>query len=78
MLRLQEAFLNFQYLFFSVLPVDESALSIHQIEFVIKSGPGLSDSGGVREHTDGALNLGQIASGHDSWGLIVQTDLNFK
>ena len=69
---------NFLYLSFSVLPVDKSALSIHQIEFVIESGPGLSDRGGVWEHTDGTLNLSQIASGHDSWGLIVQTDLNFK
>ena len=57
------------------LPVDESTLGVHKIELMIKSGPGLSNGGGVGQHADGTLDLGQIASGDDGWGLVVDTDL---
>ena len=58
--------------------MDEGTFSVHKIELMIESGPGLSNGGGVGQHADGTLDLGQIASGHDSWGLVVDTDLNLK
>ena len=57
------------------VPVDESALGVHQIEFVIQTSPGLSDGSGVGQHADSARNLGQITSWDDSRGLVVDTDL---
>ena len=55
--------------------MDESALGIHKIELVVKSGPGLSDGCGVAQHADSALDLGQVSAWHDSWWLVVDTDL---
>jgi len=42
---------------------------------VVKSGPGLSDGGRVAQHADGALHFGQITTWHNSWWLVVDTDL---
>ena len=56
-------------------PVDEGALGVHEIELVVKSGPGLGDGGGVAQHADSALDLGQISAGHNSWWLVVDADL---
>jgi len=60
---------------FSDVPVDEGSLGVHEIELVIKSSPGLGDGGGVGEHADGALDLGEIATGDNSWWLVVDTNL---
>jgi len=59
----------------SDVPVDESALGVHQIELVVESTPSLSDGSGVAEHADGTLDLGEIATGNDSGWLVVDTDL---
>jgi len=56
-------------------PVDKGSLSIHQVELVIEAGPGFSDGSSVGQHADGTLNLGQITSRDDSWGLVVDPDL---
>jgi len=60
---------------FSDVPVDEGSLGVHEIELVVKSCPGLGDGGGVGQHADGTLDLGEIAAGDDSWWLVVDTDL---
>ena len=36
--------------------------------FIIQPGPGLSDGGGVGEHADGSVDLGQVTSGDDVGG----------
>ena len=58
--------------------MDEGALGVHKIELVVQSGPGLSDGGGVGQHADGTLDLGQISAGDDGGGLVVDTDLKSR
>jgi len=55
--------------------VDEGTLGVHEIEFVVKTSPGLGDGGGVGQHADGTLDLGQVTSGHDGGWLVVDADL---
>ena len=74
------------------VPVDKSALGVHQIELVIQPtisvseirlvrykyhlpSPSLSDSSGVREHADSALDLGEVATRDHSRWLVVDADL---
>eukprot|EP00916_Digyalum_oweni_P009708 GHVL01016352.1.p1 GENE.GHVL01016352.1~~GHVL01016352.1.p1 ORF type:complete len:468 (-),score=45.07 GHVL01016352.1:77-1480(-) len=57
------------------VPVDESALGVHQIELVIQTGPGLGDGGGVAQHAHGTLHLGQVTAGHHGGWLVVDSDL---
>ena len=42
---------------------------------MVKTGPGLSDGGGVGQHADGSLDLGKITSRNDGWWLIVDANL---
>jgi hypothetical protein len=60
---------------FSDVPVDEGTLGVHKIELVVDSGEDLSDGGGVGDHADGAHNLGEITTGNDGRGLVVDTAL---
>src|SRR5512143_2339804 len=60
---------------FTAVPVDESTLGVHQIELVIETSPSLGNGGGVGQHADGTLYLGQITTGHNSGWLVVNTDL---
>merc|ERR1712213_175742 len=57
------------------VPVDEGPLGVHEVELVVKPGPGLSDGGGVREHTHGPADLCKISTANDGWWLVVDTDL---
>ena len=57
------------------VPVHERALGVHQIELVVQPGEHLGDGRGVRDHAHGAHNLGQVASGDDGGGLVVDSDL---
>ena len=59
----------------SDVPMDESTLGVHQIELVVETSPGLGDGGGVAQHADGTLDLGEIATGDDGGWLVVDTDL---
>merc|ERR1719284_276040 len=59
----------------SNIPVDEGSLGVHQIKLVIQSSPGLGDGGGVGEHADSSLHLGQVSSRDNSWRLVVDTNL---
>jgi len=60
---------------FSDIPMDESSLGVHEIEFVIDSGEDFGNSGGVGDHAASSHDLGKITSWHDSWWLIVDTTL---
>lgn len=57
------------------VPVHESTLGVHEVELVVKASPSFGDGGGVGQHADGTLNLGQVASGHHGGWLVVDTDL---
>ena len=59
----------------SDIPVDEGTLRVHQIELVVETSPSLGDGGGVAQHTDSTLDLGEIAAGYNSWRLVVDADL---
>jgi len=60
---------------FTDVPVDEGSLGVHKIELVVNAGEDLSDGSGVGDHADGTHNLGEITTGDDSGGLIVDTAL---
>merc|ERR1711962_699053 len=60
---------------FSDVPVNESTLGVHKIKLMIKTSPSFSDSSGVGQHANGTLDLGKITSWDNSWGLVVDTDL---
>ena len=55
--------------------MDESTLGVHEIELVVNSGEDFSDGGGVGDHADGAHDLGEITTWHNSRGLVVDTAL---
>jgi hypothetical protein len=55
--------------------VDKGSLGVHQIKLVIQTSPGLSDGGGVAQHADCTLHLGQITSWNDGRWLVVDSDL---
>merc|ERR1719224_148622 len=57
------------------VPVDEGTLGVHKIELVVNAGEDLSDGSGVGDHADGAHNLGEITTGDNSEGLVVDTAL---
>merc|ERR1719326_366234 len=59
----------------SDVPMDEGSLGVHEIEFVIDSGEDLSDGSGVGDHADGSHDLGEITTGNNSGGLVVDTAL---
>ena len=60
---------------FTDIPVNEGSLGVHEIELVVKSSPGLGDGGGVAQHADSSLDLGQISAWNDGWWLVIDTDL---
>ena len=55
--------------------MDEGSLGVHEIELVVKTSPCLSDGGGVSQHADSSLDLGQVTSRNNGWRLVVNTDL---
>merc|ERR1719150_2320376 len=60
---------------FSNIPVDEGTLGVHQIKFMIQSGPSFSNGSSVAQHANSTWDLGQITTRNNSWWLIVDTDL---
>ena len=58
------------------VPVHEGALGVHQVELVVQTGPGLGDGGGVAQHADGALHLGQVTTRHHGGRLVVDAHLS--
>ena len=57
------------------VPVHEGALGVHEVELVVQAGPGLGDGRGVGQHAHGPGDLGKVAAGHHSRGLVVDADL---
>ena len=57
------------------IPVDEGTLGVHEIELVRQSGPGLGNGGRVGQHAHGAVDLGQVAVGHNLRRLVADTNL---
>ena len=55
--------------------MDEGTLGVHQVKFVVKTSPGLSDGGGVAQHAHSTLDLGQVTTGYNGWWLVVDADL---
>ena len=51
------------------------SVSVSLAHLVIQPGPGITDSRGVSERTDGAVDLGQVSSGDYGRGLVVDTNL---
>merc|ERR1711955_57307 len=60
---------------FTDVPMDESSLGVHKIEFMIKTSPCLSDGGGVAQHAHSTLDLGEVTTWDNGWWLVVDTDL---
>ena len=59
----------------SDVPVDEGTLGVHEIELVVNSGEDLGDGSGVGNHADSAHDLGEVTTGDDGRGLVVDTAL---
>merc|ERR1711912_206733 len=57
------------------IPVDESALGVHQVELVVHASKHLGDGGGVGDHAASTLHLGEVTTRHDSRWLVVDTTL---
>ena len=57
------------------VPVDEGTLGVHKIELMIDAGEDLGDGRGVGDHAHGAHDLGQVTTGDDGGGLVVDTAL---
>ena len=55
--------------------MDKSTFGIHQVKLMVKTSPSFSDSSGVGQHANGTLDLGKITSWYNSWGLVVDTNL---
>ena len=60
---------------FTDVPVNEGTLGVHKIELVVDAGEDLSDGGGVGDHAAGAHDLGQVTTGDNGGGLVVDTAL---
>merc|ERR1712117_653508 len=60
---------------FSHVPVDKGSLGVHQVELVVEPGPGLGNGGGVRQHADSPLYLGQVPTRNDGGWLVVDANL---
>jgi len=58
--------------------VNESTLSLHQVELVVDPGKYFCDSSGVGDHADSAHDLGEVASWDDGWRLLVDTALEAR
>merc|ERR1712226_665979 len=57
------------------IPVDERALGVHEIEFVVDTGEHLRNSGRVGDHTHSTHDLCQVATRNNGRGLVVDTAL---
>merc|ERR1712099_209986 len=59
----------------SNVPVDKSPLGVHQVKLMVKSGPGLSNSSGIAQHTDSPADLSKVATRDNSGWLVVNAYL---
>merc|ERR1719225_635407 len=59
----------------SNVPVDKSPLGVHEVKLMVKSGPGLSNSSGIAQHTDSPADLCKVATRDNSGWLVVNACL---
>jgi len=57
------------------VPVNEGSLGVHEIELVVESGEDFGDGGRVGDHADGSHNLGEVTTGDNGGGLVVDSAL---
>lgn len=55
--------------------MNERPLGVEEVELVVETGPGGGDGGSVRKHAERSGNLGEVASGNKSGGLVTDTEL---
>jgi hypothetical protein len=55
------------------IPVNEGTLGVHKIELVVDTRKSLGNGSGVGNHAHGTLDTGQITSGDNGRGLVVNT-----
>merc|ERR1712168_1319652 len=55
--------------------MDEGSLGVHEIEFVVETRPCFSDGGSVAQHTQCTLYFSKITTWHNSWWLVVDSNL---
>ena len=55
--------------------MNKSPLAVHQIKLMVQPCPRLCYGGGVGQHADGPLHLGQVTTRHNGGGLVVDTNL---
>ena len=68
-----------EFAFFHALadvPVHESPLGVHQIEFAVQTDPSVANSSRVGQHAESAGNFGQIAARNDGRRLVIDSHLN--
>merc|ERR1712093_222008 len=56
---------------FSNIPMHKCTLRGHQVEFVVNAREDLGDGSGITDHAASTHDLGQISTGHNCWGLVV-------
>merc|ERR1719192_1613452 len=59
---------------FSYIPMDKSTFGVHQIKLVIQTGPGFSNGSCIGQHTNSTGYFGQVTSGYNGGGLVVDTN----
>ena len=50
-------------------------LGVHEVEFVIQTGPSLHNCSCVAQTAHGTMDLGKVTTGHNSWRLVVDSNL---
>ena len=63
---------------FSDVPVYESSFGVHQVKFMVQSGPSFGNGRRIAQHADSALNFGQVTPGNDCRWLVIYSDLNIN
>jgi hypothetical protein len=60
---------------FTDVPVNEGALGVHQVELGVDAGKDGAESGGVGQHANRSVDLGEITTRNNDGGLAVNTAL---
>merc|ERR1719219_240922 len=60
------------------IPMHEGPFSIHHVELVIDSAEDFGNGRGVGDHANRTLHFGEVSSGHDSRGLVVNPDFESR
>ena len=60
---------------FADVPVNERTLGVHEVELVVDPREDLGDSRVVADHADGTLDFGEVGSGDNRGGLVIDSTL---